>query len=145
MDSVAGLPLHPLVVHAAVVLLPLAAIGAILMALWPKFSRRFGVLVVIIAVVAAGSALLAKESGESLVRTVSASTEHMDLGQRMPLAAITLAGLTVIFWLFDRGIPSNRTRPWWLMALAVILAIVAIGAVYLTVATGHSGAASVWG
>ena len=49
LDTVAGLPVHPLVVHAAVVLLPLAALGAILMAVWRSFSRRFGVIVVITA------------------------------------------------------------------------------------------------
>ncbi len=32
-DTVFGLPLHPLAVHAAVVLVPLAALGALAMAL----------------------------------------------------------------------------------------------------------------
>ena len=39
-----GLPVHPLVVHLAVVMVPLAAIGLIVMAAWPKFSRRWPVI-----------------------------------------------------------------------------------------------------
>lgn len=143
-DTIAGLPLHPLVVHAAVVLVPLTAVGAVLMAIWPRFSRRFGVLVVVIAGVALVASVVAKESGEHLARQVGISEQHMELGDRMPLAAAALAVLTVVFWLFDRGIPGNRRRPWWLVVLAVILVVVALGAIYLTILTGHSGAEAVW-
>lgn len=144
MDSIAGLPLHPLIVHAAVVLVPLTAVGAILMALWPRFSRRFGVLIVIVGVIGALSAWLARVTGGTLAETVTVTAEHSEWGHRMPLAAIGLAVLTLVFWLFDRGIPGNRSRPWWLIVLAVILVIAAILTVYLTVATGHSGAEAVW-
>lgn len=37
-----GLPLHPLVVHAAVVLLPLAALGAIVIAVSERARKRYG-------------------------------------------------------------------------------------------------------
>ncbi len=143
-DTIAGLPLHPLVVHAAVVLVPLTSIGAVLMALWPRFSRRFGVLVVIVAGAALVSTVVAKQSGEALARQVGVTEQHMELGGRMPLVAAALAVLTVVFWLFDRGIPGNRRRPWWLVVLAVILVVVALGAIYLTILTGHSGAEAVW-
>ena len=41
-DLVNGIPVHPLVVHAAVVLVPLAALGLVVMAVWPRFSRSLG-------------------------------------------------------------------------------------------------------
>lgn len=65
-EEVWGLPLHPLVIHAVVVLVPLTAIGAVLMALRPRFTKRFGVIIVIGAIVSTVSAFLAKESGRSL-------------------------------------------------------------------------------
>ena len=39
---IAGLPVHPLVVHAAVVLLPLAALVLILLVFVPAWRTRFG-------------------------------------------------------------------------------------------------------
>ena len=40
--TVRGLPLHVLVVHAVVVLVPAAAFGTLLCALWPAVRRHFG-------------------------------------------------------------------------------------------------------
>ena len=144
LETIAGLPVHPLIVHAAVVLVPLAAIGAVLMAASVRFSKRFGVVVSITAVVGAVASMLARISGGTLALQVEASQEHMDLGHQMPIASIALAVLTVVVWLFDRGIPGNRRRPWWLVLLVVLLAVTAVVATYLTVMTGHSGAESVW-
>ncbi len=42
MDELFGLPAHPLLVHAAVVLVPLAAIGVVLIAFWPAARARLG-------------------------------------------------------------------------------------------------------
>jgi hypothetical protein len=42
LDTLFGVPSHPLVVHAAVVLVPLAAIGTIVIALWPTARQRIG-------------------------------------------------------------------------------------------------------
>ena len=38
---VSGLPLHALVVHAVVVLVPMAVLGAVLIAVWPAARRRY--------------------------------------------------------------------------------------------------------
>ena len=45
-DSVFGLPLHPLAVHAVVVLVPLAALGAVVMVVSRRLARRYGGLIV---------------------------------------------------------------------------------------------------
>ena len=47
-----GLPSHVLVVHAVVVLVPLAVLGAVAVALWPAARRRCGWLGVGVTVVA---------------------------------------------------------------------------------------------
>jgi len=144
LDTVAGLPVHSLVVHAVVVLVPLVALGAILMAVWPSFSRRFGTLIVIVGGGAAAASLVAKESGEQLALRVGTPLPHADLGNLMPLFAGALFVVLLVFWLFDRGIPMNRPRPGWLVALAVVLVIVALAAMAWTFRVGHSGSEAVW-
>lgn len=143
-DTVGGIPVHALVVHAVVVLVPLAAIGAVLMAVRPAFSRRFGSLVVIIAGIGAAASLVAKESGEQLALRVGEPDPHVELGDVMPLFASGLLVLVLVFWLFDRGIPANRSRPAWLVVLAVVMVIGAVAATWWTIRVGDSGAKAVW-
>lgn len=143
-EEVWGLPLHPLVIHAVVVLVPLTAVGAVFMALRPRFTKRFGVIVVIGAILSAVSAFLAKESGEALARTRPVSGEHVMAGDVVPLPVVGFAVLLTVFWLFDRGVPGNRARPLWLKLLAVVVVAAAVACTYLVVIAGHTGALSVW-
>jgi len=143
-DTFAGLPVHALVVHAAVVLVPLGAIGAILMAVRSSFSRRFGTLVVIVAGVAAASTVVAKESGEQFALRVGTPEPHAELGNLMPLIAGALFLIVLAFWLFDRGIPANKSRPTWLTVLGVVMILVSLLALFWTVRVGHTGAQSAW-
>ena len=143
-EEVWGLPLHPLVIHAVVVLVPLTAVGAVIMALRPRFTKRFGVIVVIGAIVSTVSAFLAKQSGETLARTRPVSGEHVMAGEVVPLPVLGFAVLLTVFWLFDRGVPGNRVRPVWLKLLAVVVVAAAVACTYLVVISGHTGALSVW-
>ncbi|MEV4388804.1 DUF2231 domain-containing protein, partial [Micromonospora sp. NPDC049580] len=61
-DTVNGLPLHPLVVHAVVVLLPLAALGVAALAVRPSWRGRYGGLVVLITALATAAIPLATSS-----------------------------------------------------------------------------------
>ena len=61
-----GLPTHILVVHAVVVLVPLAALGVVVIAVWPRARRRFGWLVLGVTAVAAVSIPIATSAGEAL-------------------------------------------------------------------------------
>lgn len=140
-----GLPLHPLIVHLAVVLLPLAALGAIAIAVRPAWSKRFGVLVVAGAAAGAIAAVISKNSGEDLAQQVGVTAEHLDYGNLMPLIAGGFLALVTVFWLFDRGVPGNRGRPLWLKMLAAVVALAAIVVIGWTALTGHSGAEAVWG
>jgi hypothetical protein len=139
-----GLPVHVLVVHAVVVLLPLASIGAVLVALLPRFSQRFAVLVVVLAWAAVPAAFLAEGSGEQFAERVGLPQPHAELGESMPYFAVALAVVLLVFWLFDRGIPGNRGRPWWLKGLAVVLILVAVLTTWWTIRVGHSGAEATW-
>ncbi|HST67259.1 MAG TPA: hypothetical protein VLM05_18935 [Mycobacteriales bacterium] len=96
LDTFHGLPTHALIVHFTVVALPTAAIGAIIVALWPWARRRFGVLVGLLTIVAVALVPVTVQSGEKLFTRQSArfgpaeTTEaglmqkHMDLAEALP-------------------------------------------------------------
>ena len=145
LDLIFGLPVHPLVVQGAVILVPLVAFAALAMSYWPSFSRRYGGPVLILAGVAQVSLFLAKGSGEPFEERLNKDIErHADLGEIAPLTFIPLLILLFIRWRMDKsgatvGSPKIRRLVSVLLALAAIVALVYI---YLT---GHSGAESVWG
>jgi hypothetical protein len=66
LSELFGLPAHPLIVHAAVVLLPLAAVATLVLAIIPRARRIYAPIVLGLAVVAALFVNLAEGSGESL-------------------------------------------------------------------------------
>ena len=143
-DTISGLPVHALVVHAVVVFVPLTAIGAVLIAVRPSFSRRFGIIVVIFGAIGAVASLVAKQSGYELAKRVGTPEAHESLGTWMPLFAIGLFILVLVFWMFDRGIPSNVPRPTWMKVFAVVVIGGAILALWWTFRVGDSGARAVW-
>jgi magnesium-transporting ATPase (P-type) len=132
------------VVHVSVVLLPVTALGAILIALTPAWSRRFGIVVVLISVVAAIATVVSKESGEQLATHVGVPDPHAQLGDKLPLFAGCLVVVVLILWLCDRGIPANRSRPFWLVILAIVVIAVALVTAWWTIRVGDSGARAVW-
>jgi uncharacterized membrane protein len=142
-DSIADLPLHPLVVHAVIVLLPLSALGAVLVAVKADWNRRFGFLVVACAFVAAGSSVVAKQSGEKLASRVGLPADHAQWGKWIVVSSGLLFLSVASLWWLDRRHPE--ARPALAKALAVAQILVAAAALVLAVLAGHSGAQAVWG
>ncbi len=145
-DLILGVPVHPLVVHAVVVLVPLAATGLIVMALWPRFSRQYGWLVLLAAAGGAASAFVAKEAGEALAERVGApGFDHQALGARMPFFALALLVVAVGLWAMDRSrAPGDATRQRGRMVLAALAVLVASASIFWVIRVGHTGAQSVW-
>ena len=143
-DSINGVPIHALIVHVAIVLIPLSAIGAILIAARPKALRLFGAATIIGAAVGAVAGVISKTSGQDLSQRVGWPQEHVDYGNIFPIAAVAFLLLLVVFWLIARGVPLNRNRPLWLKVFGAALILAAIGITYLTVLTGFSGASATW-
>lgn len=142
-----GIPVHPLVVHAAVVMVPLTALGLCVMAVSPRFSKRYGWLVTAAAVVGAGASFVAKEAGEALAGLVGApGFDHAELGDAMPIFAIGLLLATVVLWLIDRSTPADgpSSRRGLRMGVAVLAVLVALGNLVWIYRVGDSGAKSVW-
>jgi uncharacterized membrane protein len=138
--QIAGLPIHPLVVHAAVVLIPLAAVMILTSIV---FYRRFPNLLGLAAVltwVAAVSAFVATQSGEALAEEIGITQAHEQWGELMgPLTIAAAVIVTVTWWV--------RLRRWRALSLAGTLASVVISPVLLVMVflAGHSGAEATWG
>ena len=141
----AGLPLHPLLVHSAVVLVPLVAIGALVMSYLPSFSRRHGKIILILAIVAQVSVFLAKMSGEAFAEILDKNVEkHAELGEIAPLVTLPMVALIYLRWRMDRsGSTFGSVLVRRLTSVALIVA--SLVSLVVIVLVGHSGASSVWG
>jgi|SRR3954447_7255428 hypothetical protein len=142
-DSFAGLPLHPLVVHAVVVLLPLTCIGAIAIAMVPRWDAKYGFLVLACAIVAAGSAFVAMKSGNALASRVGIPTQHQSIAKWVPwLAALLLIVVAALWWLDRRFEGARSTLLKVLAGATIVIALVNLGWV---IRAGDTGARTIWG
>lgn len=148
-----GLPLHVLVVHAVVVLVPLAVVGTIVVALWPTARRRFGWLVVGLTALAAIAIPIATSSGGNLYDRVTPTElihAHAELGDQL---LVFVAGLLVVsvglVWFDQRrrreapGTARVPTKPVIGVLAALTIALGAVSAVQV-VRIGDSGAKAAW-
>ena len=139
--TLGGLPLHPLVVHFAVVLIPLGAIGLVVVSVVARFRKPY--LPLVIGTLGAGAvfAFVSKQSGEFLSDTQGNPGQHAALGDVLFPASVGLVALAVTLWLFTRS-----DRPVVHVRLAIAASIVgALSVSTLTFFVGHSGATATWG
>ncbi len=138
-DTIAGLPVHPLVIHAVVVLLPLMALLTIVAAVRKGLRERFAWWVVAGNAVNLVLTFVAKESGETLQKSLGGqiAKEHGQLGALMPFFAL--------FILLTSAAVAVTRRNRALGPVAVVVAILAaVAGVVWTVRTGDSGARALW-
>lgn len=140
LDLINGLPIHPLVVHAAVVFVPLTSIALLILVFFPKFQAKYLNLVSLSALIALGSSLLAKQSGETFAARVGWPGEHAELGEQLVAVTAVLTGAIIGWNLLIRIGKSGL-----LVQIAKFGgALVAIAALVVTYQTGHSGAKATW-
>ena len=147
-DLVNGLPVHPLVVHAVVVLLPLAVLGTLAIAVKPTWRATYGWLVVGIAAVATVLVPVATSSGEALEERVGDPGEHAELGEQLLWFAIALLVLSFLVVYLDRRRAAGKPAigPSALPTVVAVLAVVAALATTVQVyRVGDSGARAAWG
>jgi cytochrome b involved in lipid metabolism len=145
MDLITGLPVHPLVIHAVVVLVPLAAIGALLVIFIPKFRVTYSPLVLVAVVLGTITAFMATQSGEALSERVGLPKSHATHGERLSYAVLAFAILFTLWFVLERtnwikGAIANPLKT----VLKVLISIIAILSIVFTVLAGHSGAEASW-
>lgn len=155
MNTIAGLPAHPLLVHLAVVAIPLTSLLAVLAAMWPAARRRLGFITPLVALVAVIITPLTASAGEALEKQVPRTTllhRHTDIGGQMIYWVAMLFVFVVLFWaahddrLLDR-LPvqlSPRVLRWSRIVLAAACVVVGVSTVIVVVLVGDSGARAVW-
>jgi hypothetical protein len=153
-----GLPAHPLIVHAVVVLVPLCALGVAVSSLWPAARWRLAWVLLGLTVVTVAMVPLATGSGEVLEQMVNESglvESHAKLGDDyLPYAFALLVGAVAVAglqWIEGdregqgRSHAPRRQAPRWLViVVAVVALLTSTAATVQMVRVGHSGAAATW-
>jgi uncharacterized membrane protein len=144
-DTINGLPIHPLVVHGVVVLLPLSIIGVLALVVRPAWRARYGVLVAACAAVATVLIPVATSSGESFEKRVGNPGQHAELGDQLLWFAIPLLVAAVAIVVVDRGIPDKAVRRPVAGLVSVVAVVAAVAAGVQVYRVGESGARAAWG
>ena len=151
-DQINGLPVHALVLHAAVIFVPLLALGAIVYALVARWRPKIAWAVAALAVVAPLSTLVAKLSGEKLYDRVSPNMEgkaldllndHMGFGTRTFWFSLALGVVTLVLVVLTGRRPGTLPKAADL-GLGVVMIVLALVSGYYVYRTGDSGATVVW-
>lgn len=161
LDSAAmfdGLPLHPLVGHLPVVVLPLTAILLVGCAVLPALRRRLLGLCVLGAALGQIGVMVAMGTGDELGREVGMPVAHEGAAHRLLVASISMLVLSLGWWI-TRRLAERRARVRDAAAqsggrravtgvLSVVLAAATAAAapavLVFAYQTGHSGAEEVW-
>jgi hypothetical protein len=151
-DQISGLPVHVLVLHFAVVLIPLLALGAVVYAVVPRWRARIGWAVVLLAIIAPICAFVTRESGEKFYDRVKVSPkgkemldQHMHFGNYTMWFTIALGVVTLVMTIATLRRPDKRLPRVPDVALAVVMVALAAISGYYVFRTGDSGAHVVWG
>ncbi|WP_167043613.1 hypothetical protein [Salinibacterium sp. ZJ454] len=110
--QVGGLPLHPLIVHATVVITPLTVLALLLGQFWPAARRRLGVvtpLAALVVLVLVPITVLAGQSLKQVVGPIPAVLHHEALGLMLLPWVIALFVVAVAQWVWFRyGVPRMQ-------------------------------------
>jgi hypothetical protein len=154
-DYILGLPMHALVIHAVVVLVPLSALCAVAYVARPGWRRVLRWPTAAGAVITGASAFVAAESGEALQRRVSqvrASTTdfellgtHVEWGDRARTFCLVFMVVTLValWFIRPRGEEAPRGHAFDVV-LGVLVVLSAVGALVTVVVAGHAGSQVVW-
>ncbi|GAA1087283.1 DUF2231 domain-containing protein [Tsukamurella strandjordii] len=157
LTEIAGIPSHPLFVHGAVVLTPIAALFVVAAAWWPAARARLAIGTPVLALVAALACFVATQSGERLEQRPAMAR------MRAQIAAHETQGNATFYWslavlvlgiaVWAGSSPTVRGRVPGAAVLSgragtVVLGVLATAAaaavIVGVVAAGHSGATMVW-
>jgi hypothetical protein len=141
-DTIAGLPVHALVVHGVVVLLPLMALATLAWAILPNRDVRVGYAVIAGNALVCAMTFVARLSGEELQQRLGGQVaqEHAEIAEILPFISLALLVAAVLVQglrSMDVGVPLRMP--------AVLTGVIVAVALVWTVRAGHSGSEAVWG
>lgn len=160
--TVFGLPAHPLLVHAVVVLLPLSAVGAAAVALVPRWRQRYAWPLLGLTLLGVGAVPLAQAAGDQLYARLASLENpliqrHAELGNDLLPFALGFGVVVVALLVADRLADRERAasaeadhtdvpRTWRRITVVLSVLVVAAGAAATvqTVRIGHSGSTAVY-
>lgn len=137
--TVGGLPIHALVVHFAVVILPFAVLGILAAIYLPKYASKFTFISIVAAGVGTSFAYIASQSGEALAEKIGLPQDHANYGDILPNVAAAFTIMSVVWYLVKN---KKITLP--IKFLNHLTAVVGIAVMGLTFITGHTGSQAVW-
>jgi hypothetical protein len=153
LNKINGLPAHVLLVHVVVVIIPLAALFAIVGSVWPAARRKLGIITPITAFVGLVFVPPTTNAGEWLQEHVANTAlvrKHVELGDGLLIWAGLLFVTTSVMWLLD----FSKSRDWRVPPLltsslvrvvgGVLVCAVAAVAVVQVYRIGDSGAKAAW-
>ena len=155
------LPLHVLLVHAVIVLVPLVGLALVVIAAWPAARRVLWLPVLIAAVLLVPLGLVTIEAGKWLQARVPVAPliqEHTSIGESIvpwPWALLGVAVLVAAWAVIElvaarRSTVTDDRRParGVRIAVSVVLTIAALGvtagAAWTVFQIGSSGSRAVW-
>lgn len=159
IETIFGLPAHPLLVHIPVVLIPLCAAGAIWIVVWPSWRPRIGWIVVALSGFTVVMSKLAADSGEAFQDALDEESQllerHVELGDTFVWFALAFFISVLALMLWDRAQrrkadPSDgssgraRATAPAAIVLSVLVVVTAVATSFRVYQVGHSGAKSVW-
>ena len=155
MIEIAGLPAHILLIHAVVVLAPIAGLGAIAYAAAPRWRGYLAWPLGVLSLGLVPLSLITAEAGEQLEEARPSSAlirEHAEQGDVLKAVSVVffmVVAATLVAshepigrrFAFLGSLRTNRA-----VRIALLVAAAAAGAffIYQSIITGHSGATSVW-
>lgn len=153
--EVNGLPLHVLLVHFVVVLVPLTAVATVLVPIWPAARRRLGIVVPLLALfdlILLPIVMLAGQWFQARVPSTPLILQHAALGMTLWPWVVALFVFTVLQWgwffFVDRPgsprRPSATVRRVVIVALAVIALALAVATIVDVTLIGEAGARAIW-
>ena len=110
--SINGLPLHILIVHVVVIVVPIAALVVLVAAVWPRARRWLGLVTPILGIVAALVVPLATQAGawlEDRLRSAPLIEKHAALGDTLWPWTLALAILSVVVYVWYRVVDKRPT------------------------------------
>jgi hypothetical protein len=158
-----GLPAHPLFLHVPVILIPVAAIAAIVLVIWPRLFARHGLWIGLVTVVALGATNLTIGAGHALRNALNLQdseiiSQHASAADTLRIVLIVFTALLLIaiaafrtggprvtgIGPLDGALGAVRSQAALGGALRVLVAVFAIASLYYVFHTGDLGAKAVW-